>query len=144
MRLCSLAFNDGTFVPQLKKAALPVTKSGGEDWDIDGPPDPYAVLEIDAAPIGSTFPVADTLTPSWLFDLAPTAIARTASARIDVYDEDGEIDELVMSCSQVLAKISYGSFYDPTYFDYLCVPNGVASDAGPPSQSVEFRLTLHR
>jgi PDZ domain-containing protein/C2 domain-containing protein len=86
---------DDVYYLSLTSAELPEKTRGGQAWDDDGPPDPFAVLLVEGKETLRTASGADTLAPSWNDLGGNFELPVSAEVAIEVRDSDGVTSELM-------------------------------------------------
>lgn len=111
-RICLGTFAPGRYSVSIMDGVVPSARTDTTPWDSDGPPDPYIRVRYGAVEVGSTQVAASTLAPAWSETLPAVELQDLALLTLDVFDDDGAIDEPMFSCSIVDTDYSsYGYTY---------------------------------
>jgi hypothetical protein len=120
----SVPFVPGEYTVEVRGATLSPARPDASAWDDDGPPDPYAIVWHGARRFGVSLGASDTITPLWKYTFRwALAVGETDMLALDVYDDDGSTDELMLAC-----EIAIGAPEvlpdEPTVLRYTCARDG--------------------
>ena len=99
---CLAEFRPGTYAVTVASSLVSATRMDGTPWDPDGPPDPYVQITVESATSTSTV-ATDTFEPSWMHAAGTHDLELTDVVMLEMFDEDGPTDELVVACRLDLA-----------------------------------------
>ena len=139
-RTCVHMFRPGRYELVLSHALLVSPRPDGSAWDVDGPADPYLVVTRAATPtrpgaVLATSSVApDTTEPSWDESGGIYDAADSDQFILEVFDDDGAVDELMWSCEHDASMPTGGLAPGLDTLTYLCLT--------PAGDRVELWLAL--
>ena len=95
----SASFVAGEYTLELRSATLSSTRADASAWDDDGLPDPYVVVWRGETRFATSLGAIDTIEPAWNDTFRwPLALAENDRLALDVHDDDGSTDELMLAC----------------------------------------------
>ncbi len=99
----------------IDEASLPATRSDGSPWDsdvgADAAPDPYAILTLEPSAGATTTTLDNTFEPRWTMpSVEYTGLGSSTPFTLEVFDEDGDTDELVFTCSGIVSVVPLATF----------------------------------
>jgi hypothetical protein len=100
--VCIPGFMAGDFLVGITPSRLSPQRDNGTSWDADGAPDPYVIVYVDGTAIGTTEVALDTARPDFNVAFGPALqISSSNALTFEVFDEDGDTDELMVTCSNI-------------------------------------------